>query len=380
MKLTGNIVTNETCFFGELTWEGQHITKITRLDDFRQGESWILAGFIDLHFHGMGNYGTDNAEEVEHIPAFAVAKGITGVCPALASSTHDQTITWLKTCRGYYEHQPEGSRFMGVHLEGPWLSLKFKGGMLESNVRNPSMEEAKSFLEAGGGCIKLVTLAPEQPNGLEVTRYLVENGVTVSCGHTECAPEFLQTAVDAGVSQMCHLFDAYDVPDAPEGVRHPALTDMALINDGLMKEVIMDGLHVPQELVILARRAAGADHLVAITDAMQGAGLPYGRFLDTGRWYVIREGELARLEDNDDIVGSSLTQNRAFFNMTTRFGFTPVEASKALSANPAKQLKQTNTGILKEGYDADIAVLASDSLTVQACYVLGQLKYSSQAK
>ena len=92
----------------------------------------------------------------------------------------------------------------------------------------------------------------------------------------------------------------------------------------------MDGLHVPPELVILARRAAGASHIIAITDALQGAGLPEGHFLDCGKPYTIREGELARRDEDQIIIGSSLTMNRAFFNMVVKFGFTPEEAARMI--------------------------------------------------
>ena len=148
------------------------------------------------------------------------------------------------------------------------------------------------------------------------------------------------------------------------------MTDLALCDDRVMKEVIMDGMHVPPALVALARRAAGASHIVAITDAMQGAGLEYGRFQDVGEWYVVRAGEMARRERDNAIIGSSLTMNRAFHNMVTRFGFTPVEASRAASANPAAVAGLSGrTGMLKPGLLADITVLAPDLISVKDCMV-----------
>ncbi|MCI5779859.1 MAG: amidohydrolase family protein [Lentisphaeria bacterium] len=109
---------------------------------------------------------------------------------------------------------------------------------------------------------------------------------------------------------------------------------------------------------------------MAITDAMQGAGLASGRFQDTGEWYTIRAGELARWERDNAIVGSSLTMNRAFRNMVRDFGFTPVEASLATSANPAAILGLADrTGMLRIGYAADITVLGPDLMTVKDCRI-----------
>ena len=151
---------------------------------------------------------------------------------------------------------------------------------------------------------------------------------------------------------------------------------MILVDDSVMIEVILDGLHVPEKLIRLIHKAAGAGRIIGITDAMQGAGLPCGRFLCEGRWYVIKDGDVGRLEETGGIVGSSLTINRAFLNMTQRFGFTPSEASRCLSANPAKVLGLENrTGELKEGLAADIAILAPDSLTVEKTIVNGNTVY-----
>jgi N-acetylglucosamine-6-phosphate deacetylase len=148
---------------------------------------------------------------------------------------------------------------------------------------------------------------------------------------------------------------------------------LAIIDDRVTKELIVDGMHVPPELVQLVRRASGANHIVAITDAMQGAGMKEGHFSDFGVPYTIRDGELARRDSDGAILGSSLSLNLAFRNLTQRFGFTPSEATKLLSANQARILGfAEKTGRLAVGLWADIAVLANDSKTVKACYVKGR--------
>lgn len=377
MKLKGNLVTSERTGYGEIEWRGDRIVGVSPSAEIRPGEPWILPGFIDLHLHGLGPFSTeDGSAGLCGMASYAAEKGTTRLAPTWASAPHAETVEWLRCVRSLMNDPPEGARIAGAHLEGPWLSLRFGGGMNASMLRNPDPDEAKEYLDAAGGALRLVTLAPELPGALETVALLKKNGVAVSLGHSDCPPGLYDAAVGAGISEVCHLFDAYDGPQIVHGVRQPALTDLALIDDRVMKEVIMDGLHVPPELVKLTLRAAGAGHIIAITDAMQGAGLPEGRFLDSGRPYVIREGELARLESDGSIVGSSLTMNRAFYNMTVRFGFTPSEAAACLSGNPARQLGLGEvTGALRPGMAADLAVLAPDRLTVLATWLEGRRIY-----
>ena len=374
MKLQGNIVAAGRMGFGKIEWTEQKISRIELREDVQPDEPWILPGFVELHLHGIGPYNVEEGESgVRGMAAFAATRGTTRMVPAYSCASHEEMLNWTALVRELVREPPEGARIVGSHLEGPWLAPRFGGGMKADMIRMPDLDQALSYLDAAQGTLKLMTIAPELPGSLPVIELLTSHGVTVSLGHSDCPPDFFSTAVQAGVSQVCHLFDAYDVPDAPLGIRRPALTDLALIDDRVMKEIIMDGLHVPPELVILARRAAGADHIIAITDSLQGAGLPQGRFFDAGRPYVVREGELARLEADGSIVGSSLTMNRAFFNMTTRFGFSPVEAVRCLSANPAKQLGLAGvTGELREGLAAAVAVLDPDRLTVRNTYLEGR--------
>ncbi|MBO7148032.1 MAG: amidohydrolase family protein [Lentisphaeria bacterium] len=374
---TGNIITHEEMFFGTIEWQDQKITKIEKNGPFREEADRILAGFIEVHHHGTGPYTVESAGDIRGMAEFAPQCGTTTLCPTQASATREFFVKILRETAAIAKAEPLGAKIAGTHMEGPFLDLKFKGGMIPEMLRLPTIEEVRDYLEAADGTLKIMTIAPELPGALKVIRFLKENGVTVSAGHTNCPPEFLGEAIDAGLSQMCHLFDAYDCPTSPEGVRLPALTDIALIRDEVMKEVIMDGLHVPPELITLTRRAAGAAHIIGITDAMQGAGMKYARFQNSGEWYTVREGELARREQDNAIVGSSLSMNRAFYNMTHRFGFTRMEATMCLSANPAKALHQEElTGRLTPGLLADIAILAPDDLTVKECIVNGRTAFA----
>lgn len=382
MILEGNIITEEKSFYGTLCCENGKISQITFLDTFQEGKNLILAGFIDTHFHGMGDFDAQEPESLDGIRKYAVTKGITTIAPTYSSLPREDTLAWLRKIHEIIENgqQDGGAMIAGAHLEGPWLSYRFRGGMREDMLRLPTLEEAENMINAAPGNIRIVTIAPELPGSKEVVEFLKKHDISVSLGHSECPPERFPEMVDMGISQVCHLFDAYDSPGKGGGVRKVALTDMILLDDRVMIELILDGLHVPPALVRLVHKAAGAKRIIGITDALQGAGLSHGRFLCDGRWYVIKDGDVGRLEEDGGIVGASLTMNRAFYNLTKHFSFSREEATMILSANPAKVLHiQEKTGRIAPGFDADLAILAPDELTVQRTILKGKEVYHKEA-
>ena len=375
-EITGNIITERESFHGTVSWDGERICGIDRRGEFVADEPLVLAGFIDVHLHGLGPHTSENIEGCAGMAEYAPCTGCTMLCPTLSCAPSDYLVGMIASIRELAKGPQKGAVIAGSHSEGPWLNPVHSGGMIPKMLRAPTISEAQAFLDAAQGTLKLITIAPEMPGALDVIKLMVANGVTVSAGHTGCPPNWLEDTVAAGVSEICHLFDTFACPVAEQGIRRPALTDMAIINDNVFKEIIMDGLHVPPPLIHLVRRAAGAEHIIGITDAMQGAGMKEGHFTDLGVAYTVREGDFARADATGNILGSSLSMNLAFHNMTTRFGFSLSEASMCLSANPAKTLKMDKkTGRLAGGLYADITVLEPDRKTVRACYVRGERKF-----
>ena len=379
-QLQGNLVTPSGVFYGTIVLEGNCITSVSpQAAEAKTGADYILPGFIELHLHGTGPYTSETAEGVAGMATYSPAKGTTRFCPTLCCAHNDFYRKLLPEINALRLSNPPGSVIDCVYIEGPWVSLPFKGGMHADLIHPLTNAEADEILALAPGLVKIMAIAPEEPGALDFIRHMTSKGVVMSLAHSACKPEDFPAAVEAGIRQMTHLFDAYDVPVSLNGVRQPALTDMGLIDDRVMKEVIMDGKHVPPELVRLAIRAAGVDHILSITDALQGAGMSHCRFQDMGTWYHIEnEGDLALVEEDGSIVGSSLTQNMAFFNLVTKFGVTPRDASRMLSANQAKVLGLAGkTGELLPGLQADVTVLAADCRTVKACFVQGKAEFQA---
>lgn len=371
--LQGNIVTETDFFYGEIEF-AEKIIGIRRLDSSpRKDAAWIVPGFIDIHFHGQGPYNTEIPDELAPMSQYTALCGTTAICPTLSSSSLNETREFLEeTARLTEKTVGNASKILGSHLEGPYLDVAHKGGMVEEHLRAISIDEIKDMLKWSRGTLRLMTLAPELPGAIEAIRFLSKNGITVSMGHTGCSIEQMEPAVNAGCSQVCHLFDTFDGRNVENGVSKPCLADAVLIEDRLQKELICDGVHIPERLIRLAHRASGAEHLISITDAMPGAGLPEGHVMySQGKAYFM--ADVARLKESPELIlGSALTMNKAFENLVRRFGFTPVEASWMTARNPARAIGIQDRGMLAESAFADIAVLDGNTLQNQKTILEGR--------
>ncbi len=375
MKIQGNIVSGNKCGFGEIEFSGGKIVKVDIFEKVQAAADWVLPGFIDVHLHGIF-HGDATPELVHFMAEEAPQAGVTTLCPAMASDTPPKMLEFVKRVRFLMDNPiPGAAELAGSHLEGPFLDMPHKGGMNENFVRPVDLQEIRSWLEAADGTLKIVTIAPELPNGMEAVRMLNSAQVRVSAGHTGMTPQDVKTFADCGGSGICHLFDTFDGRNVDNGVSQVCLADEVLVEDRLFIELITDGIHVPATLVKLAARAAGVDRIIGITDSMCGTGLPDGSYpmTDAGREFVMKKGDVARLKDQPEIiVGSCLTQQIAFYNLTERFGFSEVDAVKMLAGNPARYLNSADRiGALQSGLQANIAVLSADKMSVKQTFING---------
>jgi N-acetylglucosamine-6-phosphate deacetylase len=340
--------------------------------DFSFSDSFIVPGFISIHEHGIASGDSKTSDGMIKMAEFAPSVGTTSFCPTLASCTFHGHIEHLEAVKCLSEKRGNASaKIAGSHLEGPYINPLRKGGMAENLLRMPNKEEIKKLFEAAGGTLRIMTLSPEVEGVEWLIPLLKENGCTVSAGHTICPTERFKEMVNLGITNICHIFDTFDGREVRGGITQSSLPDEIMIDDRLFIEVILDGIHVPPTLVKLTRKAIGADRFVGITDSMEGTGFPDGKYtMPDGRIYIIKNGDVARLE-NGDISGSTLTMARAFSNLINKFGFTAVEASKALSLNPAEVIGiDKDTGELRKGLCADITVIDKNG-NVKATWVAG---------
>ena len=127
-----------------------------------------------------------------------------------------------------------------------------------------------------------------------------------------------------------------------------------------MRRGLLDGVHLHPAVAALASRAAGADRVALVTDAMSATGIGDGDYA-LGDLAVRVEDGVARLVGDGTIAGSTLTMDRAFRFAVTQAGFSMADAVKAASTTPAGLLGLNDrTGALATGLDADLVVLDAD--------------------
>jgi len=210
----------------------------------------------------------------------------------------------------------------------------------------------KKWEELSDQTIKLVTLAPEQPNGLEFVRYLKTKGIIASIGHTDATFEEVIEAIDAGANHVTHLFNQM------RGLHHrePGVVGAAFLKEELKAELIVDGVHVHPEMVKLAYNQKGKHGIILITDSMRAKCLKNGHYDLGGQDVTVQDGR-ATLSDGT-LAGSILKLGQGVRNILSFTGCKIEEAVEMASVNPAKQLKIfDHKGSISEGKDADIVIL-----------------------
>jgi N-acetylglucosamine-6-phosphate deacetylase len=196
------------------------------------------------------------------------------------------------------------------------------------------MDAAKRLVEAAGGLTRIVTLAPEQDAGFKTTRYLAEQGVIVSAGHTDASLDQLKGAIDAGLSMFTHLGNGCPM----QMHRHDNIIQRALsVADRLWLCFIADGVHVPFHALRNYLRLAG-ERAIVVTDAMAAAGLGPGRY-QIGRWDLLVGEDLAVwAPDRSHLVGSAMTMRQAEANLSKTLGLSAKEIEQLTSTNPRRAL------------------------------------------
>jgi N-acetylglucosamine-6-phosphate deacetylase len=350
----GRVVTPARSFApGWLQVEGTRIAAVgagapDRSPDVDLPDSTVVPGFVDTHAHGGGGASFDggDAAAVARAVASHRSHGTTTMLGSLVTDTPDGLAT--SACR--LADLVEEGLLAGIHLEGPWLSEKRAGAHDPSLLSMPSAALVDRLVEAGRGHVRMVTVAPELPGGLDAIRRLTAAGVVAAIGHTEATYDEARAALDAGAAVGTHLFNAM------RGLHHrePGPVAALLEHPDVYVELIADGVHVHPAMLGLA--AAAKPHLtVLVTDAMAAAAAADGDYR-LGRLDVTVRDGVARLTSGA-IAGSTATMASALRFAVRRAGLSLEDAVRAATATPARLHGLARVGQLRPGYDADLVVL-----------------------
>ena len=323
----------------------------------------LLPGFIDLHVHGaLGHEAMDaSPDDLHEMARFYARHGVTAFLATTWTASRVETQAVLDMVRSLPDLLEGSARVLGVHLEGPYLNPTRCGAQDLSFIRHVEPEEALEFLDSG--VVRLVALAPEIPENGWFIEECVRRSIRVSAGHTAATFAQMQAAVQLGVRQVTHCFNAM----LGLAQREPGTVGAALTLAEIQCELIADNVHVHPAVQKILVQSKGPLGVILITDAVRGAGLPLGsEYLLGERKVTVRDGA-TRLPDGT-LTGSILTINRALRNVMTASNLSLAEAWPMSSLNAARALGiSAAKGSLEVGKDADIVLLDQD---FEACLTM----------
>jgi len=330
----------------------------------------ILPGFIDVHVHGAFGFDTNDAhpEGLRTLVKGITQEGVTSFLPTTVTQSEEVLTKALQNVAEVIDENPLGAEILGVHFEGPYLNVDFKGAQPEQHIVASNVEQFKRYQKAANGHIKLMTMATELDQDHQLTRYCRDHGVIITMGHSGANYHEAMMGIANGAMSMTHVFNGM----SRFNHRDPSLVGAALRTRDVYGEIIADGNHVHWAAVNTFMFAKGKDHCIMITDALCVKGSPVGEYLLGGNKIEIRENGSAYLVGTDTLAGSTLKVSKGLYNLIEKAEVPFEYAINAVSLNPARLLRvDDRKGRLVAGYDADIVII-NDNYEVIQTYCLGQ--------
>jgi N-acetylglucosamine-6-phosphate deacetylase len=303
------------------------------------------SGFIDLQVNGYG--GVDfskpglTLDAVRQVADTLRKQGTAGFCPTVCTAPETVLRENLTVLGAACEDAELEQTVLGIHLEGPFLSLESRGAHPLDCLRRPDLDFMKRCMDWASGHIRLLTLAPELDGAPTVIEWAVGQGIRVSLGHHMAGQASLTAAVRAGAVACTHLGNGIS-PNLP---RHPNPLWMQLAEDALTAMFITDGHHLPPDYIKVAWRAKGPDRFIVVSDVSPLAGLPPGayRFLG-GDCRVMPDGRIVSADERQ-LAGSASTLLACMNNLSSQLNLDEETLWRVGFHNPLKLLGETESRV-----------------------------------
>ncbi|MEF1217826.1 N-acetylglucosamine-6-phosphate deacetylase, partial [Photobacterium damselae] len=221
------------------------------------------SGFIDLQLNGCGGVllNTDpSLKTLDIMNKTNLKTGTTQFLPTFITSDQ-QAMENIVSIVGELD-QPETHGVLGLHLEGPFISIEKKGAHRQEFIRELDLPTARFFAQ-NADKIRVLTVAPENTSQEAID--IVRNaGITVSLGHTNAT--YTQVCEKNGLEMATHLYNAM----TPLGSREPGVVGY-IFDKKPHAGIIVDGIHADYPSVRIAHQLMG-EKLFMVTDAVTPAG------------------------------------------------------------------------------------------------------------
>ncbi len=322
------------------------------------------AGFIDLQLNGCGGVllNTDpSLNTLDIMNKTNLKTGTTQFLPTFITSDQ-QAMENIVSIVGELD-QPETHGVLGLHLEGPFISIEKKGAHRQEFIRELDLPTARFFAQ-NADKIRVLTVAPENTSQEAID--IVRNaGITVSLGHTNAT--YAQVCEKNGLEMATHLYNAM----TPLGSREPGVVGY-IFDKKPHAGIIVDGIHADYPSVRIAHQLMG-EKLFMVTDAVTPAGTDMTEYDMAGVKAYVTNGK-CHYEDGT-IAGAAITMIEGVRNLIQHVGLSREEALRMASLYPAKAIKIDDSyGKIAEGYKANI-VLLNDNNQVEHIFQMGRQEF-----
>ncbi|MBO5940323.1 MAG: N-acetylglucosamine-6-phosphate deacetylase [Kiritimatiellae bacterium] len=339
----------------------------------------LLPGFVDIHSHGRSGAdfcdATDEAFRI--IGERKLSDGVTSFL-ATGLTRPEENLAEMCRCVERYKEKGEGSKCLGVHLEGPFFNPDMAGAQNPAYLKLPDI----SFVERLNAISKIVkvSLAPELEGAMECIRGLSRMGIVSSGAHSAADYGTFESARLSGMTHLTHFCNAM----MPIHHLRPTMVTGGLLADDVYLEIITDGVHLSDPMIRLIAKAKGADRLMIITDAMCAAGEPNGIYSLGGLRVKVENGK-ATLADVpydpkaivSNVAGSVALYPDCFRRFVRVTGWPIEECIKISGYNQLRSLGVFDRGEIAVGQIADLVLVNEDFVPVKTI-VDGTVKFEKE--
>ena len=333
---------------------------------------YAIPGLIDLHFHGCkgDDFCDGSRDAIARIAEYEASVGVTAIAPATMTLPVEELEQILRVAAEYKKgpHSKKEADFVGINMEGPFISPAKKGAQDERNIIPCDVKVCERFLEVSEGLVKVMGIAPEESENAVSFIEAVKDKVNVSLAHTNADYDTAMAAFNAGADHAVHLYNA--MPAFTH--RAPGVIGAVYDSKHVMAEIICDGVHIHPAAVRATFEMMGEDRMILISDSMRAAGMPDGSYT-LGGLDVNVVGNRATLASDGAIAGS-VTNLMDCMKTAVKTMNIPLETAVACATiNPAKSLGiDAEYGSIRAGKKAHI-VLMDQELNVQQVIKDGEL-------
>ncbi|OOF70707.1 N-acetylglucosamine-6-phosphate deacetylase [Rodentibacter caecimuris] len=313
----------------------------------------LTAGFIDLQLNGCGGvmFNEDiSVKTLETMQSTNLKSGTTSFLPTFITAPDEGMKSAVNIMREYLaKHKNQA---LGLHLEGPYLSVEKKGVHQVQYIRTIS-PEMKHFLLDNADVITKITMAAENPTAEFIPEF-VKKGIIVSIGHSNASYKKAKEAIAKGASFATHLHNAM----SPISSGRAMGVVGAVLDSDIYTGIIVDGLHVDYANIRLDKKLKG-DKLCIVTDATAAAGANIEYFEFVGKIVYVRDGKC--YDENGTLGGAAITMIESIRNAVEYVGIELDEALRMCNLYPARAIGvDQKLGSISPGKIANLTAFSSD--------------------